>query len=47
LKHIFLRKNTKKIYGLGDRLSLMKEQIDWKPFIKIIEDAFDNNESIV
>lgn len=39
-----LKEKYKKIQGLGDRLSLMKEQIDWKPFIKIIEDAFDDND---
>lgn len=39
-----LKEKYKKIQGLGDRLALMKEQIDWKPFIAIIEDAFDDNE---
>lgn len=39
-----LKEKYKKIQGLGDRLSLMKEQIDWRPFIKIIEDAFDDND---
>jgi IS5 family transposase len=38
-----LKEKYEKIRGLGDRLALMKEQIDWKPFIKIIESAFDNN----
>jgi IS5 family transposase len=38
-----LKEKYEKIRGLGDRLSLMKEQIDWKPFIKIIESAFDDN----
>ena len=39
-----LKEKYKKIQGLGDRLSLMKEQIDWKPFIEIIKDAFDDND---
>ena len=39
-----LKEKYKKIQGLGDRLALMKEQIDWQPFIAIIEDAFDDNE---
>lgn len=39
-----LKEKYKKIHGLGDRLALMKEQIDWKPFIKIVESAFDDND---
>ena len=39
-----LKEKYKKIRGLGDRLALMKEQIDWKPFIKIVESAFDDND---
>ena len=39
-----LKEKYKKIHGLGDRLALTKAQIDWKPFIKIIEDAFNDNE---
>ena len=38
-----LKEKYKKIQGLGDRLALMKEQIEWKPFIKIIDSAFDDN----
>lgn len=38
-----LKEKYKKIRGLGDRLELMKQQIDWKPFIEIVEDAFDDN----
>jgi IS5 family transposase len=41
-----LKEKYKKIYGLGDRLALMKEQIEWKPFIKIIDSAFDDNNEI-
>ncbi len=39
-----LKEKYKKIQGLGDRLELMKQQIDWKPFIKIVESAFDDND---
>lgn len=38
-----LKEKYQKIRGLGDRLELMKQQIDWKPFIKIVKDAFDDN----
>jgi len=39
-----LKEKYRKIQGLGDRLELMKQQIDWKPFIEIIADAFDDND---
>ena len=38
-----LKEKYKKIRGLGDRLELMKQQIDWKPFVQIVKDAFDDN----
>lgn len=38
-----LKEKYKKIRGLGDRLELMKQQINWKPFVEIVEDAFDDN----
>jgi len=41
-----LKEKYKKINGLGDRLELMKQQIDWDPFIPIVKDAFDNNTNI-
>lgn len=41
-----LKEKYKKIQGLGDRLELMKQQINWKPFIFIIADAFDDNDKI-
>src|SRR3989344_4745888 len=37
-----LQEKYKKVKGLGDRLELMKQQIDWKPFIQIVKGAFDN-----
>lgn len=39
-----LKEKYKKVQGLGDRLELMKLQIDWKPFINIVADAFDDND---
>ena len=39
-----LKEKYKKIQGLGDRLELMKQQIDWKPFITIVADAFDDDD---
>jgi IS5 family transposase len=38
-----LQEKYKKIHGLGDRLELMKQQIDWEPFVKIVKSAFDND----
>lgn len=29
--------------GLGDRLVLMKEQIDWGPFVPLVKSVFNNN----
>ena len=33
-----------KVKGLGDRLELMKEQIDWKPFVPLVRKVFFDNE---
>lgn len=38
-----LREQYKKVRGLGDRLQLMKEQIDWEPFIPIVKKVFFDN----
>ena len=38
-----LQEKYKKVQGLGDRLELMKQQINWKPFVSIVKDAFDND----
>ena len=35
-----LEKQCMKVKGLGDRLELMKEQIDWEPFRHIVKKAF-------
>ena len=41
-----LREQYQKVKGLGDRLELMKKQIDWDPFIPLVEQVFyDNNET--
>ena len=39
-----LREQYLKVQGLGDRLVLMKEQIDWKPFIPLVRGVFKDNE---
>jgi IS5 family transposase len=39
-----LKEKYKKVQGLGDRLELMKQQINWKPFVSIVADAFDDND---
>lgn len=39
-----LKEKYQKLHGLGDRLALMKGQIDWKPFIRIINSAFDDDD---
>lgn len=41
-----LNEQYKKVKGLGDRLELMKEQIDWKPFIPLVRSVFNDNEII-
>lgn len=39
-----LKQQYQKVRGLGDRLELMKEQIDWEPFIPLVRQVFfDNN----
>lgn len=35
-----LREQYLKVKGLGDRLELMKEQIDWKPFVPLVRKVF-------
>lgn len=38
-----LKEQYAKVRGLGDRLELMKEQIDWKPFRPIVASVFRDN----
>ena len=38
-----LEEQYKKVKGLGDRLELMKQQIDWKPFIPIVKRVFHDD----
>jgi IS5 family transposase len=40
-----LREQYNKVRGLGDRLALMKEQIDWKPFVPLVKSVFNNDTS--
>ena len=39
-----LREQYEKVKGLGDRLKLMREQINWKPFIPLVRKIFHGNE---
>jgi len=41
-----LKEKYKKVQGLGDRLELMKQQIDWHRFVPIVKDAFDNGTEV-
>ena len=38
-----LEEQYKKVKGLGDRLVLMKQQIDWKPFIPLVQRVFHDD----
>lgn len=40
-----LREQYKRVRGLGDRLALMKEQIEWKPFVPLVKSVFQNDTS--
>jgi len=41
-----LKEQYQKVKGLGDRLSLMKEQIDWQPFIPLVKSVYQDNKEI-
>lgn len=41
-----LREQYKKVKGLGDRLALMKQQIDWQPFMPLVRSVFEDNKII-
>jgi len=38
-----LKQQYQKVKGLGDRLEMMKQQIDWKPFIPLVKSVFHDN----
>lgn len=40
-----LKQQYLKVKGLGDRLELMKQQIDWKPFVPIVKSVFYDNKT--
>ena len=40
-----LREQYKKVMGLGDRLALMKQQINWQPFVPLVKNVFHDNET--
>ena len=39
-QHYVLKEQYKRVSGLGDRLELMKQQIDWKPFIPLVKSVY-------
>ncbi|MCI0501932.1 MAG: IS5 family transposase [Epsilonproteobacteria bacterium] len=41
-----LSEQYKKVKGLGDRLELMKHEINWSPFVPIIKSIFHDNEIV-
>lgn len=41
-----LREQYRKVQGLGDRLELMKHQIDWEPFRPLIAQVFHDNKEM-
>ena len=41
-----LNQQYQKVKGLGDRLELMKHQIEWKPFIPLVKRVFHDTEVI-
>ncbi len=41
-----MKQQYEKVKGLGDRLELMKQQIDWKPFIPLVKSVFKDNDTI-
>jgi transposase, IS5 family len=38
-----LEEQYQKVKGLGDRLELMKHQIDWRPFVPLVKSVFHDN----
>jgi len=42
-QHYVLKEQYKRVSGLGDRLELMKEQIDWNPFIPLVGSVYHDN----
>ena len=42
-QHYVLKEQYKRVSGLGDRLELMKEQIDWDPFIPLVRSVYHDN----
>ena len=41
-----MKQQYEKVKGLGDRLELMKQQIDWKPFIPLVKSVFKDNDTV-
>lgn len=41
-----MKQQYEKVKGLGDRLELMKQQIDWKPFVPLVKSVFKDNDTV-
>jgi len=41
-----LKQQYEKVKGLGDRLELMRQQINWKPFIPLVKGVFHDDKEI-
>jgi len=41
-----LKQQYQKVKGLGDRLELMKHQINWRPFIPLVKSVFRDNKTV-
>jgi len=42
-QHYVLKEQYERVRGLGDRLELMKEQIDWNPFIPLVGSVYHDS----
>lgn len=40
-----LKEQYAKVKGLGDRLELMKEEIEWRPFVPLVRNVFRDNKT--
>ena len=45
-QHYIFQEAYERVRGLGDRLELMKDQIDWEPFVPLVASVFQDNRDI-
>ena len=41
-----MKEQYERVRGLGDRLELMKEQIDWEPFVPLVSSVFRDDKVV-